>query len=872
MHLPRRRASAARTPRRPRLWLEPLETRTLPSTLTVLNLNDSGAGSLRQAILSASSGDTIDFAVRGQITLTSGPLAINQNLTIAGPGAAQLTVSGNNASQVFNIGDISVNISGLTIEDGSSSSSNGGAIIMSGDPSTNLTLSNCVFSNDHSTAGNGGAVSISGDGTMSVADCYFTNCSAALNGGTIDSPGIFLTVFDSTFSNNSASNGGAISIGNDSVSIANSTFFANSASGQAGAIFSDFGANYSLVNCTVANNSASIDGGFSILGGSVQLQNTIVGGDTAPVGPDISGTIVSNGNNLVSETDGSSGYVASDLTGTSANPLAAGLGTLGNFGGPTPVVPLLQGSPALGSGSSSGVPPTDQRGDPRLTPVDIGAVQFLDAVVTSTADSGPGSLRQAVLDTDAHPGNDLITFDIPGGGVHTIQPFSSLPALTDTVTVDGYSQPGSAPNTLPAADNAVINIVVDGQGQATHGLVLSGVSGCVVDGLSIVGMGNGSTGDDAGILVLGGSSNVIEGNFLGILPDDQTASANADGVFITNGASGNSLGGTAPAQRNILSGNAYWGFVIEGNNNTVAGNLIGLAADGLTPLGNGNGGVMDQGASTNVIGGTTSAARNFIAGNLNRGLKLTIDHTSDGITSGPNASGNQLEGNWIGLNIDGFSAGGQNVAGIEIRNVGPNAIGVPGASDVISGNAGAGIVVYGAGAIGNTVSNDFIGTDPTGTVAAANAGGGILIESGASGSSISGNVISDNGSTGIVILSGANNTIGGTGGSQGNTIQNNSGPGVQVDGSSNPATGNAIEGNSIFNNGSPGILLTNGGNNVAIQPPPALAYTFSAAGLTTEAALSTAYPIPVSGSSFSPVPSRTQAAPVRERRSSALPR
>src|SRR5580765_1467198 len=81
--------------------------------------------------------------------------------------------------------------------------------------------------------------------------------------------------------------------------------------------------------------------------------------------------------------------------------------------------------------------------------------------VTNTNNSGAGSLRQAILDADANPGLDLVSFNIPGGGVHTISVTSGLPSITDPVTIDGYTQPGSSANTLVAGDNAVLLIEID---------------------------------------------------------------------------------------------------------------------------------------------------------------------------------------------------------------------------------------------------------------------------------------------------------------------------------------------------------------------------------------------------------------------------
>src|SRR5260370_6144208 len=138
----RRKTPAARPTFRP--TLESLEDRWVPSTLTVLNNLDSGAGSLRADIAAAHNSDTIVFApsLDGQtITLTSGELLINHNVTITGPGASQLTVSGNHASRVFEVTKTtkSVTLSGLTI-----SNAAGGGIFNNG----TRTVSNGTLSSN----------------------------------------------------------------------------------------------------------------------------------------------------------------------------------------------------------------------------------------------------------------------------------------------------------------------------------------------------------------------------------------------------------------------------------------------------------------------------------------------------------------------------------------------------------------------------------------------------------------------------------------------------------------------------------------------------------------------------------------------------
>ena len=129
--------------------LDALEVRALLSSLVVTNTNDSGPGSLRQEIASAASGQTITFSskLRGQtITLTSGELDINQNLNIDGPGASQLAVSGDDSSEVFNIGSgATVTISGLTITGGNASV--GGGITNAG----TLTLNQSTVTGNEAT-------------------------------------------------------------------------------------------------------------------------------------------------------------------------------------------------------------------------------------------------------------------------------------------------------------------------------------------------------------------------------------------------------------------------------------------------------------------------------------------------------------------------------------------------------------------------------------------------------------------------------------------------------------------------------------------------------------------------------------------------
>ncbi len=177
--------------------------------------------------------------------------------------------------------------------------------------------------------------------------------------------------------------------------------------------------------------------------------------------------------------------------------------------------------------------------------------------VTTIADSGAGSLRQAILDANANPGADAIGFAIVGSGVQTIAPTSALPKITDGVTFDGYTQPGSSPNTNAPdqGTNAVLLIEIDGTntGTGSEAAVLffaPGSGGSAVRGLVI------NRGQWAGIRVSGVAGMTIDGNFIGTDPTGTVPHGNTDfGIQVNNGPSSITIGGTTPAARNLISGN-----------------------------------------------------------------------------------------------------------------------------------------------------------------------------------------------------------------------------------------------------------------------------------------------------------------------------
>ena len=256
---------------------------------------------------------------------------------------------------------------------------------------------------------------------------------------------------------------------------------------------------------------------------------------------------------------------------------------------------------------------------------------------------------------------------------------------------------------------------------------------------------------------LGANNNIIRGNLIGTDPSGTVAIPNVGiGVSIGDGSSGNIVGGTTSADRNVISGNTDTGIKVNQSttaNNVIQGNYIGITASGATALGNGTG-VHVISATGTVIGG--AGAGNVISGN---GTGILVES----FTASPMNTG--ILGNFIGTNAAGTAAIGNAADGVDIRTAG-NTIGGTTALDrnIISGNAQRGISISGAFATNNTVIGSYIGTDLSGIVAIPNSASGIIVSAGASSNTIggttigAGNLISGNAQNGVYLIGAA--TIG----------------------------------------------------------------------------------------------------------------
>jgi parallel beta-helix repeat protein len=423
----RRRAPLARPASyfRTRLLLQSLEARDVPATFTVTTTADSGAGSLRQAITSANNAagadtivfDQVAFANPQTIVLGGTELLITDDLTITGPGAALLTVSGNNTSRVFDTQDtlgtrvLNVTLTNMTVASGRLTSGAGAGLYTGNE---NVTLNNMVISGNTNAGtsfdSSGGGIAVGGGGALSLINTTISGNSASGRGGGIyfyDSGSLLLD--SSTVSGNastvSVNGGGGIyfygTVGAGGLVIRNSTISGNSAAGSGGGVLlRNLDGTAVIRNSTITGNTsgttstAAGDGGGGIalnppdspgtLRGTpiVQLQSTIVSGNTASATngrPDIaalSAAQITANNNAIGVNAGFT------LTGSSSNNLfgaTLNLQPLANNGGATQTIALGTGSAAIDAGSNPGGLPSDQRGTgfPRVqgSAADVGAFE-----------------------------------------------------------------------------------------------------------------------------------------------------------------------------------------------------------------------------------------------------------------------------------------------------------------------------------------------------------------------------------------------------------------------------------------------------------------------------------------------------------------
>jgi len=493
-----------------------------------------------------------------------------------------------------------------------------------------------------------------------------------------------------------------------------------------------------------------------------------------------------------------------------------------------------------------------------LSPGDRAALAYLYGsplvpltnIVTTAADFGPGSLRAAMYYATDHPGT-VVKFNIPvsdpgySNGVFNIHLTGHLPPLAaNGMVIDGSTQPGFTSKPLIFVDASQIILET-----FTSDTFLIYSSSNEVKNISFSGFNwNGLT-----LIYADATNNTISGCWFGLDSTGAHAAPNAyQGILLTSGAGGNTIGGTNALARNVLSGNNQYGvYLTNTSGNVILGNYLGLDASGEIALSNTLSGVALFGGTQNIIGGTAAGAGNVLSGNGNYGIDAR----------NPVATGNLVQGNLVGLDAKGTNAIGNALGGVHLGvGIQSNTIGgtVTGARNVISGNITAGVFLTDAGTSGNLIEGNYVGTDITGTNAIPNTLAGIYLPNGGAPGNIIGgtvtgarNVISGNyygiyvagpgnggnliqgnyiglspdgshsvggGSafTGVILFADTtNNTIGGPVAGAGNVISGFFGYGLYI--SDTGTSGNVVQGNIIGADHTGTNALGNGIANILLQ-------------------------------------------------------
>jgi CSLREA domain-containing protein len=470
------------------------------STLDVANSTD-GLCTLREAITAAntdtasgptageceagssSDPDTISLTgVAGTITLGSALPSITASVSINGPGASQLTISGNNSFRVFTLtvaGPGVVNFSALTIANGRISNDVGGGIYTQNSGNVNVTDS--TITNNFAILG--GGIGNGGTGIFTITNSTISNNSAGTGGGCYNGLGT-MNVINSTINNNvsgtvaGSGNGGGIITSSENLNIINSTLHNNSATGRGGAIYNNSSdADISISQSTITQNSAILGGGGvgNNNGAPIRILNTIVADNISSNGPDLLGPFVSQGHNLLRNSDGSSGFTFGinnangDLVGVTFAPVSPLLGPLQNNGGPTQTRALLPGSLAIDAGDNCVVLAggclttpltTDQRGISRQ--------------VNATVDIGAFESRAFTLSVNSGTPQSKAVNTIFAPLVVTVNSASGDPVAGGLVV---FSSPAFGPSAVFATATNSIGVFLGANGQGTTSPTANGIAG-----------------------------------------------------------------------------------------------------------------------------------------------------------------------------------------------------------------------------------------------------------------------------------------------------------------------------------------------------------------------------------------------------------
>ena len=400
-------------------------------------------------------------------------------------------------------------------------------------------------------------------------------------------------------------------------------------------------------------------------------------------------------------------------------------------------------------------------------------------VVNSTEDTAGTcslsqcTLRAAIQAANSSAGEDVITFNIAPEGPKTISVGAGvdrqLPVVTGSdVVIDATSQPGGGAHGIRLDDPDV--------GGGENGLVLEG-NRITIRGFSITRF------DGRGILVWNGSSERIQGNWIGTADGVSDQGTGDDGIRLQGGGS-SVVGGSGSGEGNLVSGSNNDGIEIsDSNNNVVTGNMVGLTADGISRMPNASTGIEIRGASSgNRVGGLSVAERNYASGNDGIGVQLLGVMQADGTCRAPEY--NVVQGNYLGLDVNGnrMTPSGNRGEGVALHVCAHhNTIGgtTTAARNIISGNAADGAELDATGGPGgtlavcdNVVQGNYIGLSPSGLGRRDNLDDGVGLDNGA-----------------------CNNLVGGTAAGARNYISGNSNDGVDI--AHSGSNGNVVEGNVI---------------------------------------------------------------------------